>query len=94
MPISQPGVFTILPVLMNSRSISLRAENVGAGIHYGALHLHPFYRNTYQLAADDFPAALDAYRRVISLPIYPGMNDEDVEDVIAAVEQIITMHRK
>ena len=73
---------------------ALAQANIGTSVHFIPLHLHPFYRNTYQLAADDFPAALDAYRRVISLPIYPGMNDEDVEDVIAAVEQIITMHRK
>jgi dTDP-4-amino-4,6-dideoxygalactose transaminase len=73
---------------------ALAQANIGTSVHFIPLHLHPFYRNTYQLAADDFPAALDAYRRVISLPIYPGMNDEDVEDVIAAVEQIITTHRK
>ena len=72
----------------------LTKANIGTSVHFIPLHLHPFYRDTYQLAADDFPAALDAYRRVISLPIYPGMTDEDVEDVIAAVEKIITTHRK
>src|SRR5947209_13649072 len=68
----------------------LTKANIGTSVHFIPLHLHPFYRDTYQLAADDFPAALDAYRRVISLPIYPGMTDEDVEDVIDAVEKIIT----
>jgi len=72
----------------------LTKANIGTSVHFIPLHLHPFYRDTYQLAADDFPAALDAYRRVISLPIYPGMTDEDVEDVIAAVEKIVTTHRK
>src|SRR5947209_1329892 len=73
---------------------ALTQANIGTSVHFIPLHLHPFYRNTYQLATDDFPAALDAYRRVISLPIYPGMTGEDVEDVIAAVEQIIAAHRK
>src|SRR6266487_424083 len=73
---------------------ALKQANIGTSVHFIPLHLHPFYRDTYQLAADDFPAALDAYRRVISLPIYPGMTDEDVEDVIAAVKKIITTHRK
>jgi dTDP-4-amino-4,6-dideoxygalactose transaminase len=68
--------------------------NIGTSVHFIPLHLHPFYRDVYQQAADDFPAALHAYRRVSSLPIYPGMTDEDVEDVIAAVEQIIVAHRK
>ncbi len=73
---------------------ALRRANIGTSVHFIPLHLHPFYRDTYQLAADDFPAALHTYQRAISLPIYPGMNDEDVEDVIAAVEQIIAAHRK
>jgi dTDP-4-amino-4,6-dideoxygalactose transaminase len=73
---------------------ALTKANIGSSVHFIPLHLHPFYRDMYQLAADDFPAALHAYRRVISLPIYPGMTDEDVEDVIAAVEQIIVAHRK
>lgn len=73
---------------------ALKQANIGTSVHFIPLHLHPFYRDTYQLAADDFPAALHAYQRVISLPIYPGMTDEDVEDVIAAVEQVIEAHRK
>lgn len=72
----------------------LTKANIGSSVHFIPLHLHPFYRNTYQLAAEDFPAALHAYRRVVSLPIYPGMTDEDVEDVIATVEQVIRMYRK
>jgi dTDP-4-amino-4,6-dideoxygalactose transaminase len=73
---------------------TLKQANIGTSVHFIPLHLHPFYRDTYQLAADDFPAALHAYERAISLPIYPGMTDEDVEDVIAAVEQIIETHKK
>ncbi|HEV2661458.1 MAG TPA: DegT/DnrJ/EryC1/StrS family aminotransferase, partial [Ktedonobacteraceae bacterium] len=72
---------------------ALTKANIGTSVHFIPLHLHPFYRDTYHLATDDFPAALDAYRRVISLPIYPGMSDEDVEDVIAAIEQIIETNR-
>ncbi|HEV2656721.1 MAG TPA: DegT/DnrJ/EryC1/StrS family aminotransferase [Ktedonobacteraceae bacterium] len=72
---------------------ALTEANIGTSVHFIPLHLHPFYRDTYHLATDDFPAALDAYRRVISLPIYPGMSDEDVEDVIAAIEQIIETNR-
>ncbi len=73
---------------------ALKQANIGTSVHFIPLHLHPFYRDTYQLAADDFPASLHAYRRTISLPIYPGMTDEDVEDVIAAVEQIVGVHKK
>ena len=73
---------------------ALTKANIGSSVHFIPLHLHPFYRDMYQLTSYDFPAALDAYQRVISLPIYPGMTDEDVEDVIAAVEQIVETHKK
>ncbi len=72
----------------------LTKAQIGSSVHFIPLHLHPFYRNTYYLDPDNFPVALHAYQRTISLPIYPGMTDEDVEDVIAAVEQIIRKHRK
>jgi dTDP-4-amino-4,6-dideoxygalactose transaminase len=73
---------------------ALKQANIGTSVHFIPLHLHPFYRDIYHLFADDFPAALYAYQRAISLPIYPGMTDEDVEDVIAAVEEIIEQHKK
>ena len=68
--------------------------NIGTSVHFIPLHLHPFYRETCQLVPGDFPVALDIYQRVISLPIYPGMSDDDVEDVIAAIGRIIETYKK
>ncbi len=73
---------------------ALTKANIGSSVHFIPLHLHPFYRDTYQLVAEDFPVALNSYQRVISLPIYPGMTDEDVEDVIAVVEEIARAYGK
>lgn len=73
---------------------ALTEAQIGTSVHFIPLHLHPFYRTTYGLKPHDFPVALRAYERAISLPIYPGMTDEDVEDVIAAVKRIIVMHKK
>jgi len=73
---------------------ALTKANIGTSVHFIPLHLHPFYRNTYHLLPDDFPVALHAYQRAVSLPIYPSMTDEDVEDVIAAVEHIVKTNRR
>jgi len=83
-----------LTITRNAFIQALKLANIGSSVHFIPLHLHPFYRDTYQLAADDFPAALDSYQRVISLPIYPGMTDEDIEDVTASVQQIIETYKK
>jgi dTDP-4-amino-4,6-dideoxygalactose transaminase len=73
---------------------ALADANIGASVHFIPLHLHPFYRTRYQLAPEDFPNALDAYLREISLPIYPAMSDDDVDDVIAAVVEVLLRDRR
>jgi dTDP-4-amino-4,6-dideoxygalactose transaminase len=83
-----------LTIMRDAFIQALTKAKIGSSVHFIPLHLHPYYREMYQLASDDFPAALHAYQRVISLPIYPGMTDEDVEDVIVAVEQIVETHKK
>lgn len=72
----------------------LGAANIGTSVHFIPLHIQPYYRDTYGLAPSDFPAALDAYQREISLPIYPSMSEDDVEDVIAAVTAIVEAYRR
>ncbi len=66
----------------------LVARNIGTSVHFIPLHLHPYYRETYGYEPGDFPIANSEFRRVISLPIYAAMSDQDVEDVIAAVRDV------
>lgn len=72
----------------------LREENVGAGIHYAAVHLHPFYRDAYGWRPNDFPNAAAASQRVLTLPGQPGMSDDDVAGVIAAVTRVARQNRR
>ncbi|MDF1563924.1 MAG: DegT/DnrJ/EryC1/StrS family aminotransferase [Deltaproteobacteria bacterium] len=70
----------------------LEARGIGVSVHFIPLHLHPYYRETYGLAPEDLPVALDCYRRSLSLPIYSRMSDEDVERVIEGVRDVIAKH--
>jgi dTDP-4-amino-4,6-dideoxygalactose transaminase len=72
----------------------LAAANIGTSVHFIPLHLHPYYRDTYSLVSGDFPVALSVYQREISLPIYPSMTEDDIQDVIAAVQRIVEQRRK
>ncbi len=67
----------------------LRARNIGTSVHFIPLHLHPYYRDTYDLRPDDFPVANREYQREVSLPIYSAMTDSDVADVIEAVTDVV-----
>jgi perosamine synthetase len=68
---------------------ALRAENIGVNVHYIPVHLHPYYRDRFGFQPGDFPVAEAAYERVISLPMFHGMNDQDVTDVIRAVAKVM-----
>src|SRR5207245_7669191 len=68
----------------------MRERNIGTSVHFIPLHLHPYYRTNYHYRPQDFPHASDAYERLVSLPIYPGMTDIDAADVVAAVTDIVS----
>lgn len=72
----------------------LSKENIGTSVHFIPVHLHPYYRETYGYKEGDFPAAERMFERIISLPLYPRMKKQDVEDVIDAVRGIVERYRK
>jgi len=73
---------------------ALRAENIGVNVHYIPVHLHPYYCERFGYKGGEFPVAEDAYERLISLPMFHGMSEQDVEDVIRAVEKVMTHFAK
>ena len=79
----------LLSINRNEFIEALKAENIGTSVHFIPLHLHPYYKEKYGFKGDDFPNAESLYQNEISLPIYPKMEDKDVEDVISAVKKII-----
>lgn len=73
---------------------SLKAENIGVNVHYIPLHLQPYYQKKFGFRKGDFPKAEKFYDRALTLPLFPKMSDEDVNDVIAAVKKVIDYYCK
>lgn len=73
---------------------ALRAENIGTGIHYLAVHLHPYYKEKYGYKKGDCPNAELVSERTFSLSMSPKMSENDVYDVARAVRRIIEYFRK
>jgi perosamine synthetase len=67
---------------------ALRAENIGVNVHYIPVHLHPYYRERFGYKSGEFPVAEAAYEELISLPMFHGMTDRDVADVMNAVNKM------
>jgi dTDP-4-amino-4,6-dideoxygalactose transaminase len=72
----------------------LRARNIGTSVHFIPIHLHPYYREKYGFKPTDFSVAYREYQRIVSLPLYPRMSDQDVSDVIDAVMSVVTQYRR
>lgn len=66
----------------------LRKRNIGSGLHYLAAHEFSYYSRTYGWRPTDFPEAHFVSQRILSLPLFPSMSDQDQNDVIEAVRDI------
>ncbi len=73
---------------------ALWAENIGVNVHYSPIHLQPFYQSELNYRKGDFPKAERYYDEAITLPLFPKMNDEDVQDVIEAVRKVMQHYRR
>jgi dTDP-4-amino-4,6-dideoxygalactose transaminase len=67
---------------------ALTARGIGVSVHFIPLHHHTYWKERYGYGPNDFPNADDAFRQILSLPIYPGMSDADVARVIEAVTNV------
>ena len=64
---------------------SLRDKDIGVNVHYIPVYLHPFYRDKFNTRPGLCPNAEYAYKRILSLPIFPAMENEDFEHVVACL---------
>ena len=67
----------------------LRSRGVGTSVHFIPIPLHPAYSRYPQLGKETCPRAMELYRRIISLPIYPDMKDEEVHRVVDLLKDIL-----
>ncbi len=68
---------------------AMTARRIGVGVHYMSIPEHPFYQKTYGWQPDQFPHARDVGRQTVSLPISPRLSDQDIKDVVAAVQDVL-----
>lgn len=106
LPAERPGVkhaFHLYPIVVRTEALSvdrdevmnaIQKENIGVGVHFRAVHLHPYYAHTYGFRRGMFPNAEYYSDRTISLPLYPRMSDQDADDAVAAVQKVIARFRR
>lgn len=72
---------------------ALQKENIGVNVHYLPVYMHPYYRKLgYKKGI--CPVAEDMYNRIVTLPLFPSMSNQDIDDVITAVKKVINTYRR
>ncbi len=72
----------------------LHSAGIGTSVHWRPLHLHPYYREAFGWRPEDFPVATSVWERLVSLPIFSAMRDEEVTTVVNAVRTLCARHAR
>lgn len=72
----------------------LMQRGIGCSVHWRPLHLHPYYEQAFGWKSEDLPIATGVWQRLISLPIFPGMNQAEIETVGSSVAEICRSHAR
>lgn len=67
----------------------LHQLNIGTGVHYVGVHLHPYYQERFGYREEDYPNATWISERTVSIPLSPKLTNIDIEDVVETVRHII-----
>ncbi len=78
-----------LNILRDSFLDEMKKQNIGVGVHYIALHLHPYYQGAFGYKQGDFPNSEWISERTVSIPLSAKLTDVDVEDVCKSVESVL-----
>jgi dTDP-4-amino-4,6-dideoxygalactose transaminase len=83
-----------LAVDRNTFLDELKSHGVGCSVHWRPLHLHPYYQETFGWRAEDLPHATAVWERLISLPLFPGMREDEIAHVVATVQRLAARHAR
>ena len=86
-------VLGVLVVIVYNWHIKrVRDAGIGVQVHYMPVHLQPYFREHFGTRAGDFPRAELYYEQALSLPLFPAMDDADVDRVVDALLRALSAH--
>ena len=71
----------------------LRQQGVGCSVHWRPLHMHPYYQEVFAWRPELLPAASRTWTRLVSLPLFPGMRQEEEQHIVSVVRDLCNRHR-
>jgi dTDP-4-amino-4,6-dideoxygalactose transaminase len=83
-----------LAVDRNAFIDALRDQGVGCSVHWRPLHLHPYYEDTFAWRPEQMPVASAQWLRLVSLPLFPGMRDDESDHVVEVIRGLCARHTR
>ncbi len=83
-----------LSIDRNEFIVQLRDRGVGCSVHWRPLHLHPYYEETFHWRPEHLPVASALWVRLVSLPLFQGMREDESRQVVAAVRELCAKYGK
>ena len=83
-----------LTIDRNAFILELNARGIGTSVHFIPVYRHPFYRDSFKLSAQNWPDSEWLFKRILSLPIFPGLTKAQVQYITSSVQEIVAKHRK
>jgi dTDP-4-amino-4,6-dideoxygalactose transaminase len=68
----------------------MTAENIGVGVHYQRIPVHPYYQERLGWRPENYPHSLRIGQQTVSLPLSAKLTNRDVSDVVSAVRKVLT----
>ncbi|HHR5900998.1 TPA: DegT/DnrJ/EryC1/StrS family aminotransferase [Providencia alcalifaciens] len=70
--------------------LEMSKRDIGCSVHFIPLHRHPVWKEKYNLKAENFPIAEKAFNKIVSIPLYTAMTEDDQYRVINAIKEILS----
>jgi perosamine synthetase len=83
-----------LTICRNEFIDKLKQNDVGCSVHWRPLHLHPYYQDAFHWRPEDFPVATALWERLVSLPLFPGMRDDELGHVTQTVRRLCAQYAR
>ena len=81
----------ICEISRNELIDKLTEANIGSSVHYTPLHMHPYYTEKFDFKPSDFPVATKLFDEIVSLPIYPGLTDDEIARICKTIKDLVIL---
>ncbi|NCS90197.1 MAG: UDP-4-amino-4,6-dideoxy-N-acetyl-beta-L-altrosamine transaminase, partial [Ignavibacteria bacterium] len=86
--------FEMLKINRSQFIDKLKEAGIGASVHFIPLYRHPYYKESFNLNIEDYPVSEQIYAGLISLPIWPGLTDEQLTYIVDTVKKVLMENKR